>query len=64
MPVVVGDDPQMKKRCTCRKCGAINEYVPGEVRILRQGTDYGGGHDGAEGFNCGRCGQEVVVRSW
>lgn len=64
MPVAIGKDDSVLKRATCRACGTINQYAPGEVRILRQGRDWGGGPDGAEGFNCACCGKEVIVRSW
>lgn len=64
MPSVVGRDETIKKRVTCRRCGAINEYLPNEVRTLHSGTDISGGSDGAEGFNCAGCGQEVYTRSW
>lgn len=64
MPRVVGEDPSVYKRITCRHCGAINEYTQGEVRTLYSGTDYGGGADGAKGFNCAKCGQEVKTEVW
>lgn len=64
MPKVVGHDPSVTKRATCQKCGAINEYVPGEVRTLWSGTDYSGGSDGAKGFNCGECNEQVVTERW
>lgn len=64
MPIAMGKDPSVFKTCTCRHCGTINQYVPGEVRILRQGTDYGGGSDGAKGFNCAECGREVYTETW
>lgn len=58
---VVGQDPAVTKRVTCRHCGAINEYTPTDVRQLYRGRDISGG---AEGFNCGQCQHEVVTRSW
>ncbi|AKE44819.1 hypothetical protein AU106_gp188 [Sinorhizobium phage phiM9] len=64
MPVVVGQDQSVKKRATCRHCGAINEYLPSEVRVLYSGKDISGGPDGAEGFNCAQCGKEIRTRSW
>ena len=64
MPVVVGQDNSIVKRCACRKCGAINEYKPSEVRTLWSGKDYSGGPDGAEGFNCAQCNQQIIIRSW
>ena len=64
MPVVVGRDESVYKKLTCRNCGSINQYAPNEVRTLREGRDYSGGSDGAEGFNCAGCGKEVIVRAW
>ena len=64
MPKVVGIDESILKRATCRQCGAINEYMPKEVRVLWSGTDYGGGPDGAEGFNCANCGEHVITKRW
>lgn len=64
MPVVVGKDTSVLKRITCRGCGAVNEYAPNEVRTLWSGTDYGGGPDGAKGFNCAGCGKEIQTERW
>lgn len=64
MPVAIGKDATIVKRATCRHCGTINEYYPKEVRILYSGSDYSGGPDGHEGFNCADCGKEVITRAW
>ena len=64
MARVVGVDPAVLKKITCRGCGAINEYSPNEVRVLWSGTDYGGGSDGAKGFNCAGCGKEIHTERW
>ena len=64
MPKVVGIDESILKRATCQHCGAINEYMPKEVRTLWSGTDYGEGLDGAEGFNCANCGEHVITKRW
>lgn len=64
MVKIVGRDESVVKRITCRKCAAILEYTPSEVRNLYSGTDYSGGSDGADGFNCPNCGSEVYTRSW
>lgn len=64
MPKIVGHDPSVTKRATCRHCGAINEYTPNEVRNLYSGRDISGGSDGADGFNCAGCGKEIYTRSW
>lgn len=64
MPRVVGEDKQVFKQVTCRHCGAINEYTPSEVRLLYSGRDYGGGADGAKGFNCARCNEQIKTEVW
>lgn len=64
MPKVIGQDTGVYERITCRHCGAINEYTLSEVRTLWNGRDYSGGSDGAEGFNCGQCGCEVITERW
>lgn len=64
MPKVVGQDKRVSKEVTCKHCGAVNEYLPNEVRILWNGKDYSGGSAGARGFNCAGCGQEVITESW
>ena len=64
MAKVVGRDESVVKHITCRKCAAIVEYTAGEVRNLWSGTDYGGGSDGADGFNCPSCGKEIHTSRW
>ncbi len=64
MPVAVGVDQSVAKRATCRGCGTVNEYMPNEVRNLWSGKDYSGGADGADGFNCVRCGAEIHTKRW
>jgi RNase P subunit RPR2 len=64
MVKVVGIDSRFVKRVTCRKCSSVLEYTENEVRNLHRGMDYGGGPDGADGFNCPNCGQEVYTKSW
>lgn len=64
MAKVVGRDESAVKRITCRKCAAIVEHTPSEVRNLWSGTDYGGGSDGADGFNCPNCVNEIHTRRW
>ncbi len=64
MVTLVGYDESVAKTITCRKCGAINKYTPNDVRTLHRGTDYGGGSDGADGFNCAGCGKEIYTKSW
>jgi predicted RNA-binding Zn-ribbon protein involved in translation (DUF1610 family) len=57
-------DPKVVKQAVCQNCGATIEYVPNDVRTLWSGTDYGGGPDGAMGFNCPKCGKEVYTKRW
>lgn len=64
MPKVIGIDEAKKKRATCKGCCAINEYVENDVITLWSGTDYGGGADGATGFKCANCGNNVIITRW
>lgn len=64
MATVVGVDEKAKKRATCQKCASVVEYTEGEVRNLWSGKDYSGGSDGADGFPCPKCGENVIVRRW
>lgn len=61
MPRVLAQDPSVMKRATCRKCGAINEYAPNEVRVLSKGLDISQVMCTTKGFNCAQCGAEVVT---
>ena len=64
MVKVVGQDNNAAKRITHSKCGAVLDYFPNDVRNLWSGKDYSGGSDGADGFTCPQCGQDVIVRRW
>lgn len=64
MVKIVGRDETVVKRITCRNCASVLEYTPSEVRNLWSGTDYGGGPDGADGFDCPNCGKLVHTRRW
>lgn len=64
MVKLVGQDPAVSKRITCLKCGGINEYLPNDIRTLWEGTDIGGGPDGAKGFSCAQCGKDVIISRW
>jgi hypothetical protein len=64
MVKIVGQDESATKRVTCRQCGAINEYMPIDVRELYRGKDIDGGSSGSDGFNCGKCNHEIITRSW
>ena len=61
---VVGQDPKAVKRVTHSKCGAVIEYHPIDVFELWSGKDCSGGSDGAEGFKCPNCGENVIIRRW
>ena len=61
MPTVIGFLDEVKKKATCHECGAINEYVPHDVRILSRGRDISGTQCRTEGFNCANCGKEIVT---
>lgn len=60
---VIGRDSTLAKQVTCRHCGAVNEYLPIDVRELYRGKDIDGGTSVSEGFNCGQCHNEIIVRS-
>lgn len=58
MPKVVGFDPKLVKRCTCKSCSAIIEYTDNEVcRWVHY--DYGGGSDYVYEIICPNCGNKV-----
>lgn len=61
MPKVIGQDQSVAKRITCRHCGAVNEYLPNEVRVLSRGRDISQTMCTTEGFNCAQCGKEVIT---
>jgi transcription elongation factor Elf1 len=61
---VIGQDPKLAKQVTCRHCGAVNEYLPIDVRELNRGRDIDGGMSISEGFNCGQCHHEIITRAW
>ena len=64
MVEIIGQDISASKEITCRGCGSRLRYYEGDVRNLWSGTDYGGGPDGADGFDCPKCGRQVHVRRW
>lgn len=61
MPKVIGQDQSVAKRATCKKCGAINEYLPNEERVLYQGRDISQVMCTTKGFSCGQCGAEIIT---
>lgn len=60
MVEIVGDDPQIKKRVTCRECGAILEYTPIET-ISAKHTDYSGSTETWHYVECPRCSNKQEV---
>ena len=64
MPRVIGFDEAVTKKATCRHCGAINKYVPNEVRVLYKGRDISGCVEITNGFNCGNCGHDVITEPY
>jgi RNase P subunit RPR2 len=58
---IVGYDESVKKRVTCRKCSAILQYVPKEVKSHKS-YDYGGGCDINYYVTCPACSEKVYVR--
>jgi hypothetical protein len=61
---IISQDSSVAKRATCRHCGAVNEYLPIDVRELHRGRDIDGGSSGSDGFNCGQCNREIITRNW
>lgn len=64
MVKILGRDESHVKKCTCEHCAALLEYVENDIITLWSGTDYGGGPDGAKGFKCPQCGQNVILERW
>lgn len=60
MAKVVGFDESVKKRCTCRKCAAIVEYVPNEVQE-DYSTDYTGSKDYYKYIQCPNCSNKIHI---
>lgn len=64
MATVVGTDETALKEVTCRGCARRIRYAPGEVRTLWSGKDYSGGPDGAKGFSCPNCNENIITERW
>lgn len=58
MPTIIGYDKSVKLRCTCRKCGAIVEYLPKDVKSATV-CDYSGGRDVVYYITCPGCGEDI-----
>lgn len=63
MPKIVGQDQSVVKQKTCKHCGAINEYLPKEERVLYTGRDISGCAEVDYGFTCAGCGENIITRS-
>lgn len=61
---IIGIDDKTKKRVTCKSCASIIEYVPKDIVNLWSGKDYSGGADGADGFKCPNCKENVIISRW
>lgn len=59
MPKVVGFSQEVFKRVTCTHCGAINEYAPVEVQLIKYGHDYTGGYEVMSGIRCAQCSTQL-----
>lgn len=64
MVKIIGKSTQYVKRITCKNCSTELEYTNNDVRNLWSGTDYGGGPDGADGFDCPACSERVITKRW
>jgi len=60
---VIGNDPDVVKRCTCKNCATILEYTQSDVDT-HHGKDYSGGSDGYEYILCPVCWKEVILKAW
>lgn len=63
MATVVGWDKSVTKKCTCRNCGAIVEYLKAEIQEYH-GKDYSGGPDGRTWIVCPNCSDTIILTSW
>lgn len=62
--IVKGKDNLYVRTKTCRNCASILEYTTSDVIILWQGLDMSGSPDGAKGFKCPCCGENVITERW
>ena len=63
MVQIVGKDPTVIKRVTCRKCSSILEYTLNEVQQFKS-YDYGGGCDIVRYVPCPCCSHKVSVKGY
>lgn len=60
MAKVIGFNPKLMKQCTCKKCAAIIEYSPHELKEHVE-RDYGGGCDVVNVLLCPNCGNSIKL---
>lgn len=63
MATIIGKDPAVFRRCTCKNCASIVEFLPGEIQH-RTVFDYGGGKDMVYFITCPGCAQEISVTKY
>ena len=61
MATVIGVDSSVAKRCTCKNCASIIEYLPIDV-AKTYSTDYTGGRDYYSYIKCPKCANSIMVR--
>lgn len=64
MVEVIGQDNEVLQKVTHKNCGAVLQYRPSEIVTLWSGKDYSDGSDGAKGFKCPQCGEDVILERW
>ena len=62
MATVIGYDQSLKKKCTCRQCSAIIEYVQNEVQNMR--VSCMGDIDIEYYIVCPNCSNKVSVKGY
>lgn len=60
MATVVGQERAYLRRCTCRECASIIEYVKSET-TTRWVCDYGGDREQIRELRCPKCGNMISV---
>jgi DNA-directed RNA polymerase subunit RPC12/RpoP len=58
---IVGENESAKRRATCRKCGAVLEYLPVDVKVREVG-DYSGEINTVYSIECPRCKGRIYVK--
>ena len=60
MATVIGKEPNLIRRTTCRECASIIEYVKSET-TTRWVSDYGGGSEQIRELKCPACPNVIQV---